>query len=367
MRFLFRVDASLQIGAGHLMRCLTLANALSLRGAQCLFVTRQHPGNLNALIVRAGHALHSFSQPITIEPPAGPGRKMYQAWLGVSVEQDAEETAAIAERFAPNWIVEDHYALDDAWESCLSSPGRKLMAIDDLADRPHMCEILLDQTFGRQPGEYDLLVPPETRLFCGAEYALLRPEFSQWREHSLSRRDIPILKRVLISLGGMDQDNVTCEVLRALRSCPLPEECEIVIVVGETAPWREAVKTLAATLPWQTEVHVGVTEMAALMASCDLAIGAAGSSTWERCSLGLPSIMLVVADNQLNAAKILSQTGAVAGLLRAELDVALAPLIARCVKEPSWLKVMSERSRLITDGNGVERVVDYLMEAGRHE
>ncbi len=311
MLTIFRVDASIQIGSGHVMRCLTLADALKKEGAECAFICREHNGNMLTFIHSKGHKVITLpfkksSSNLTHQH----SRQEYIDWLGVSIDEDAQQTIEAIQSFTTDksdWLIIDHYALDTVWEKSLRPYCQKIMVIDDLADRQHDCDLLLDQTFGRDERDYQVLVPEDCTILTGSYYALLRPEFAQWREYSLQRRQKPQLKQLLITLGGVDKDNVTGQVLAALANSHLPKDCKIIVVMGEHAPWLESIKSQASHLSWTTEVRVNVANMAELMANSDLCIGAAGSTTWERCCLGLPTIMLVLAENQQKIADELAK------------------------------------------------------------
>ncbi len=148
MRVVFRADASLNIGSGHVMRCLTLANALRESGASCFFVCREHPGNLLELIREQGFEAIGLPLPKTFESLHGKhssSRLTYAGWLGDSWQRDAEQTLAALNGELADWLVVDHYALDSAWEESLRPACRRLLVIDDLADRDHRCDLLLDQ------------------------------------------------------------------------------------------------------------------------------------------------------------------------------------------------------------------------------
>src|SRR5690606_531464 len=172
-------------------------------------------------------------------------------------------------------------------------------------------DVLLDQTYARNQDDYRPCVPANCRLLCGSEYALLRPEFASLRKRSLIRRSTSTsLDHLLITMSGVDMDNVTARVLEALEGSCLPAECEITIVMGMTAPWLEDIRARAARLPWRTRVRDNVRDMACLMTDADLCIGASGSTAWERCALGLPTILAVTAANQAGIAAALDQGGA---------------------------------------------------------
>jgi UDP-2,4-diacetamido-2,4,6-trideoxy-beta-L-altropyranose hydrolase len=368
MKVVFRTDASLQIGTGHVMRCLTLAEALTAKGAECQFICRAHEGNLIEVICGKGFIVHTL--PIvrdarvarTAHGPMAPTTDLaHHHWLAATQAQDSEACTPILAAKRPDWLIVDHYALDARWEHALAPHYRKLMVIDDLADRHHSCDLLLDQTFSRDAADYRPLVPADCRLLCGSQYALLRPEFAALRSYSLQRRARPALRELLITMGGVDKDNATGQVLQALRACPLPADCRITVVMGATAPWLEEVRTQAQEVPWLTRVRVGVSDMAQLMADSDLAIGAAGATSWERCCLGVPTIMLVLAENQLKVAQGLEQVGA-AALVTSRLSAVyqLAPLLGALACNPQKLHAMSKSSAAIVDGTGSHSVTTLL-------
>lgn len=361
MKIVFRVDASLQMGTGHVMRCLTLADAFKKQGADCHFICREHPGNLINLIVQHGHNIDSLPY---IENYRQPKQKkriddlIHSSWLGATQKEDAELCVSIIELLQADWLIVDHYALDIYWEQELRSYCKKLMVIDDLADRHHDCDMLLDQTYGRDSDVYRLLVSEHCHLFCGAQYALLRPEFIEWRDYSLKRRVNGQLEHLLINLGGVDKDNITTQILNNLSNCLLPSSCYITVVMGGTAPWIKDVQQQAKKMPWPTEVLVGVNNMAELMAKSDLAIGAAGSTSWERCCLGLPSIMVVLADNQNLIAKDLHNWGAAISTLQQEVEHNLPRVLKQL--STSQLKRMQCKALQVTEGLGVKILLSYI-------
>lgn len=358
-RVVFRADASLQIGTGHVMRCLTLAEALARQAVECHFLCREHAGHLIEMIRDKGHIAHVL--PLQPHAVSKDDQLAHSAWLGASQREDAQACRHVLELIYPDWLVVDHYALDGRWEQLIRPFCGKLMIIDDLADRQHIGELLLDQTLGREAAEYVRWVPGESKLLCGSRYALLRPEFAALRPWSLKRRGDPRLRRLLISMGGIDKDNVTAQVLNVLNKCSLPEGCKITAVLGGGAPWIAEVRQLAERMPWDTQVLVDVSDMAQLMADSDLAIGAAGATSWERCCLGLPTIMMVLADNQRLIAGALQKAGAVWLMDCANGAVQLLPeYLERLSKDPAILGEMSLAASQVVDGNGLKAVVQML-------
>lgn len=368
MKVVFRTDASLDIGTGHVMRCLTLAEALKAKGAECQFISRKHEGNLIDFISGKGfivhtlptdnHAIADSADQVTGLPTCV---AVHHHWLGTTQARDSEACAAIIESQLPDWLVVDHYAIDAHWESALAPYYRNLMIIDDLADRLHTCDLLLDQTYGRDVKDYDHLVTPNCQLLCGSQFALLRPEFAALRPYSLQRRARPVLRELLINMGGVDKDNATGKVLGALRYCLLPTDCRITVVMGAMAPWLNEVLTQAQVMPYATRVLVGVSHMAQLMADSDLAIGAAGTTSWERCCLGLPTIMLELAENQRKVAHGLERSGGVRLIQLDQITTAkLSELLLSVLNDPAQLLHMSECAASVVDGSGVGAVMRLM-------
>lgn len=359
----FRSDASAVIGSGHVMRCLTLAKALVDRGVRCSFLCRDLPGHMMTRIAAEGHGVHALAAP-TEQGDAHTADGDYAAWLGVSPEADAIESRAIMDMIRPDRVIVDHYALDADWEQA-ACPGIPVMAIDDLANRPHSCDILLDQNLGRQASDYDGLVPEGALRLIGPSNALLRPEFAAARPGSLARRaGLATPLHVMISMGGMDRDNSTGAILDTLATRAWPEGFRLSVVMGSAAPHLEAVKTRAQSMPFATDVLVDVADMASLLAQTDLAIGAAGGSAWERCCLGVPTLVLTLADNQRPAARALEAQGA-ALLVGDQRDDGwhdtLSTGLSRMAAHGA-LQTMSEASAAITDGAGAECVGWHVLD-----
>ena len=365
MKVAFRVDASLRIGSGHVMRCLTLAESLRLEGHECLFISREHKGHLGGLISQCGFGLHLlYSAPGTSNHSERLDlEEAYSDWLGVSQSQDARETGDVLATDGVDWLVVDHYALDACWEQEVITAGvaKHILAIDDLANRKHISRLLLDQNLGREIDAYDFLLPENCTRLIGPSYALLREEFTNWRELSLERRKAPKLRRILISLGGVDKDNVTGLVLEALaEGSSLSHKLELDIVMGGGAPYLDQVRQQALELPFRAEVNINVTNMAERMCKADLAIGAAGGTAWERCCLGLPTVLLILAENQASGARALERCGAACVIERCEGVARNLPQLLKDLSKPENLGAMAEMSAGVTDGFGTSRVVKCM-------
>lgn len=345
------------------MRCLTLADALRGQGHECLFICRDHPGNLSEVIAQRGFGLHLLSQE---EPTAqGTGSTVdsvlgYESWLGTSWQRDAEQTTDFLKRKQIDWVVIDHYALDARWEEQVTWVASKLMVVDDLANRPHAADLLLDQNLGRSERDYDQLVCASCKRLVGPKYALLRPEFHRLRARSLERRDKPELLRILVSMGGMDTPNATASVLAALESSSLPSQLRLDVVMGATAPWLLDIQKAAKSSRFNVTVSTNVQDMAERMCLADLSIGAAGSTSWERCALGLPSIVVSQAQNQSEILEALAVARAAIKLDFPIDEAELASLVIGLHKTPEKLADMARNASVLCDGTGVEKVMRWF-------
>ncbi len=353
------------------MRCLTLADALRAQGAECQFICREQPGHLIELIRSKGYFVRplplpafGMTQAIASSNSIVQSPLAHAAWLGVHQEQDAVETADALQGWRLDWLVVDHYALDAQWEQVLAPYYRDLLVIDDLADRSHVCSLLLDQNLGRKAADYAYLVPASCQVLAGPVYALLRPEFATLREYSLQRRQPPRLENILISMGGVDQPNATALALEALRCCELPTACHISVIMGPKAPWLEQVRELALKMPRPTAVLININDMAQRMANCDLAIGAAGSTSWERCCLGVPGLMAILAENQQAIAQALAECGAAysIGSVADQGFVAdCAARVSELLRKPEKLTGLSRVAAAVTDGSGCAAVLSWML------
>lgn len=341
MNVLIRADASVAIGTGHVMRCLTLAQALREKGVSVTFLCRELPGNLNSHIEQQGFHVHR----IALDDSAD--------WNADARQAQAVVTASGNQ---PDWIVTDHYGLDARWESALRPFTRRIMVIDDLADRSHDCDLLLDQnSYAGQETAYSRLIPSHAIQLLGPQYALLRKEFAQARA-TLQPRNGSV-KRILVFFGGSDPSNETEKALAALAA---PDFAEIAldVVVGASNPQREKIRGLCASRA-NTTFHCQASNMAELMAHADLSIGAGGTTSWERMALGLPTLVISVAGNQEQIAEHLATLGAQHYLGKArDIDAGqLGAALENCLHAPADCAAMSAIAMALADGLGTSRVV----------
>ena len=309
VKLAFRVDASLEIGTGHLMRCLTLANELRSRGATCQFICRNHPGNLIALIQAQGFDVTGLASASSDGKFESAGiDALYAQWLGEDSRRDAKQTLEIISVTKPDWLVVDHYAIDANWEKNFRSHVPRMMVIDDLANRAHECDLLLDQNFYvDMASRYSGLLPSGCKLLLGPTHVLLRPEFIHARDQ-LRQRD-GWVKRILVFFGGSDITNQTQKTLEALGKLNRTD-IAVDVVIGSASPYRTQLQEMTNSMS-NVALHCQVSNMAELIAHADLGIGAGGAAMWERCYLGLPTITVTFADNQVRTTEDVAGLGAI--------------------------------------------------------
>jgi len=299
MEIYFRVDASISIGTGHVIRCLNLAQELNLNGASCFFIAKSLPGNLITEIVEKGYKV--------LEINSSDNKKIYSdnesEWLGDTQQNDALKTIDILSEVnaKPDIIIADHYAIDYEWEQAIRAeyPYTKLIVIDDLANRKHICDLLIDTTLERDISDYNNLIPSYCQTLLGTQYSLINEKFYLQREQALKVRvKTKSPKKVLITMGGVDMLNVNEKVLKIINRSFVRDLELITVVLGKNCPHIESVRKFARSMLCETNVLINTDKMPELMSSHHAAIGALGGTTWERCILGLPSINLAIANNQ---------------------------------------------------------------------
>ncbi|WP_051985983.1 UDP-2,4-diacetamido-2,4,6-trideoxy-beta-L-altropyranose hydrolase [Pseudidiomarina salinarum] len=354
MKLLVRVDSSARIGSGHVMRCLTLARKLTSKGAEIAFCCRPFPGNLIDLIA-------SEFPVYRLSPGANHENEPDEScWLGGSQAEDASQTRMLIQQHGYDAVLVDHYSIDSNWESEIKPLVNCLAVIDDLANRPHHADILLDQTLGRKPSHYHSLVPKKTRLLCGVEYALLRDEFFQMREKFPERIPRKEVDHILITFGGADINNLTELAIEGLMHSGSFLTAKVEVIVGASNPHIESIKSALARLEQKSSCEMGITDMAQRMVRADLCIGAAGSTSWERCVLGLPTLMAVQAQNQAFITEQLAKEDAVIVLDKFHFSSSLAQALNNLEARPDMLVRLSVNSSKLCDGLGSQRVAETV-------
>lgn len=352
---LFRADASADLGLGHVMRCMTLADRLASVEVQSVFFCRELPAGLRDRMQRAGHRVVSLAQ-----------------------ARDPEDEIAAINAFVkepgvtPKALVCDHYERGAEWQALLDPAIERKVVIDDLADRAHACDLLIDPSLDRQAEAYKGLVPQNARILAGSRYAMLRPEFGRLRRQQEARATatarMPRAKpsRLIISMGGSDPANATGFVLSALAGLDpeIRDALRVDVVLGGGCPHIEALRLQASSMPLKVDLHIDTPDMAGLLAQADLAFGASGGTSWERCCLGVATIMLVLAENQRFIAGRLAARGAA-------LNLGVWPQIQpEAVREAflslhgnaEALAAMRGAARGLCDGEGARRVAEAILD-----
>jgi UDP-2,4-diacetamido-2,4,6-trideoxy-beta-L-altropyranose hydrolase len=340
------------------MRCLTLAGELRRRGCRVRFICRNHPGHMVDKIARKGFQVSLLPEPEqTCE--ACVDQENYAAWLGVTQDEDARQTMDALGTERPDWIIVDHYGIDAKWEKALRTYVERIMVIDDLADRKHDCELLLDQNYFQEPEKrYQGLLPDKCQALLGPKYALLRPEFRQARKFCSMRGNG--VTRILLYLGGNDTDNLIGMALEALCA-PELEHLFVEAVIGPNNQHQEQLEKQAKKCPG-TRLHIQPENFTELMLRADFCIGAGGTTTWERLCLGLPSLVITVAENQVGFTKELDTAGYVCWLGNNE-QVSVSDIRKSLISEIHKQQNQKKNPDLpsLVDGYGALRVAEKLV------
>jgi UDP-2,4-diacetamido-2,4,6-trideoxy-beta-L-altropyranose hydrolase len=340
--FAFRADSSRNVGSGHVMRCLSLADCLAAHGNHCVFLCRPAPGDLIDEIEQHGHAV--IRMPSMADQPK------------MSESDDARATGESLANLGVDWLVVDHYCLGIEWEKKVGPFARSLLVIDDVG-RDHECSLLLDQNIPNPMHDRYRGTLPETKLLIGPNYALLRTEFAAARAAALQRRTGTFV-RILVSMGGTDPSNATAKALAGLESA-WQEGWQVDVIIGAGNPHRESIELICSRLPAAT-IYVQTSNMAQLMVAADCAIGAGGSTTWERCCLALPSVVCILSMDQSSIATAVARAGAQL-LLGWDQEVTVADYSREIAALSSTrLLAMSAAAARICDGLGASRVAERL-------
>jgi UDP-2,4-diacetamido-2,4,6-trideoxy-beta-L-altropyranose hydrolase len=346
----FRVDASLNIGSGHVMRCLTLATAIRKAvNVNITFFCRDAIGNSNENIIQSGFELVRMAPPkSTID------LKNYSSWLGTSIDDDCEEFLQLTAEKNYDLIVIDHYAIDTRWHNKVKSITKKIMVIDDLANRKHNCDLLLDQTYQCPTVKYAHLVNNHTKLLLGSNFALLRPEFLEFQKVSNDKKE----HTLLIMFGGTDPDNLTLQVLALVIKLKYFEK--INVILNKTAKNVKSVFDFAQ-LHEKVSLYISPNNVAEIMSTATLAIGAAGTTSWERCALGLPAVVIVQADNQQEIANALQLAEVIRFISIAEIECKLIKEVEFWQNRLKLDKDVYKNCINICDGKGSIRVANEVL------
>ncbi len=337
-RILFVADAGPAVGGGHVMRSLTLARALQDDGAACAFLATP----------AVAAVLDAF------------GAEVARIATDAAAPTDLASAAALAAR-GFDAVVIDHYGLSAPDHRAITA-GKPTLVIDDLADRPLDADLVLDSGPARKAADYDSLAPARADLLLGPSHAPVRPAFAALRKEALARRaEAPPVRRVLVSLGLTDVGAITGRVVDLML--PLTGDAALDVVLGAGAPSLPGLRALAEREP-RLALHVDSQDMPRLTLQADLAIGAGGSTSWERCVLAMPTLLLILAPNQREASAALAGADAVLALDVADPDfeAAFADALSRLLAEPHLRDRLSTASAAVCDGRGAARVAERFLD-----
>jgi UDP-2,4-diacetamido-2,4,6-trideoxy-beta-L-altropyranose hydrolase len=355
----FRVDSSNKMGIGHLMRCLTLAKAIKNRyKAGMYFFTRSSQGNINHLITAADFKLIEMSPPkrVTKTP------LQHSQWLGASQDEDAKEFISLTNELSItsyDLLIIDHYAIDAEWENLVAQTTNKILVIDDLGDRKHKCDYLLDQTFNCSVEKYQDLVPSQCTFMLGTRFALLRSEFQISTNAIINARDAITENTILIMFGGTDPDNLSLIALKIITG--RDDVNKINIIMGPSALHLKSISDYCKN-DNRISLHVSPNNIAELMLTATLAVGAAGTTSWERCAMGLPCVVVIQAENQRQIGRELEAEGVLTVLEIHEMKKGLNSAVDHWLITGVITKFDITLCTQICDGLGSNRTIQKVFQ-----
>lgn len=359
MNVCLRVDSSFSIGSGHIMRCLSLAKSLNKLGAQCTFISKKHSGNIIEKIGQSGFDFKVIAAPVQSNDYVIDEK----LWLGGNQLDDAKEFVSLINEDIkkPDIIVVDHYSLDEEWEEIVKQyfPSARLVVIDDLCNRKHRCDLLIDQTYKRKAEEYALLTENNCKVLAGTQHALINPLFQKLRKQSINKKSLLDKPRTLmITMGGVDAQNVTGTILDYLELADFTNFTKITVILGIACPHASKIRLQAQKSKYYIDVLSNVTNMAELMLEHDCSIGAMGGTTWERCSMAQPAVNIAIANNQRTIVQNLLNEGAIVldanNFSQTELCTAVENLIMNYQEQ----RILAMN---ICDGLGIMRDVQEII------
>jgi len=336
----FRVDGDANLGLGHVMRCLTLANVFNQSGYEILFISSKVSVVIGQYIENSNFKVQYISE-------------------GDTAEYDAKQCLGIIKDLHVHMLVVDHYQIDECWEKLIRGKGIRLMVIDDLANRQHVCDILLDSSYGRKECEYKPLTNPECQYLLASDYCLLRPEFkNSSAQAKIKREQTKEIDNILINFGATDHKRLSIRCIDIIKR--LNFEGGIHVLISSTSKWLKEFEEKCSTAT-NIKLHVDAKNVATLMLNADLAIGSMGTSSWERCCLGLPTIGIVVADNQINISNQLVKLGVMELTTMDDLNELLLDYLINFDLK-NW-QSMSNKAFYVCDGLGAQRVSRAVLES----
>ena len=366
MRVVIRTDVSCEIGSGHLMRCLALADELQKTESEVLFISSNIEQIWMDFIREKNYKCENIVPSIDRNRSSMYTTKSSHCRFSnnsIDWQKDSREVKELLRYRKTDWLIVDHYGLDWRWESSMRNHTNRIMVIDDLANRKHDCDLLLDCVYGRELVDYQHLVSQGCQFLLGIKHTLLRPEFSNWRNSSLHRRrNAKKIQKILISLGGVDRENLTGTVIRLLSQADWISDAEVDVIIGHGFKHRSKVEAIIANSPIKkVTLNSNVRDMAKRIANADFGIGAFGVSTWERFCLGLPSVNIITEANQINVTTRLKRLQFAGVIFSESIERGLLTHLYRMTNdEKFYIQISDEISKLV-DGKGTYRVAKQMM------
>lgn len=365
MKVVIRTDASQEIGTGHVMRCLSLAEELKRQGTEVTFVCRDLDGNMSDTVRKKGYCVYLLPNNLKIGNKNRNKGLSDASLAGLDWAEDAEHTKKfIREKTHWDLLIVDHYGLDCRWEKELREVADKIMVIDDLANRSHDCDILLDQNVYDSPeNRYKRLLPDDCRLLLGPKYSILREEFFEARYKVQEKKVINAVERVLVFFGGSDPTGETEKAIDVIRDLK-PDNTIFDVVVGDSNPRKHLIEASCSDMK-NVNYFCQIENIAELMVKADLSIGAVGTASWERCYLGLVSIVIITADNQKEVAEKLTKENVIINLGCSD-KVCISDIkkeLERLLITPEQINIMSENCLKLMPVNRLKEEVSTILQS----
>jgi UDP-2,4-diacetamido-2,4,6-trideoxy-beta-L-altropyranose hydrolase len=356
------VDAGTAIGGGHLSRCLTIANALKFQGvSECFFILKSHEGSFSSMIKNYGFDVKLL--PLECMPNYQSGD--YKDWLGGTGINDATSSLNYLNHNgfkSGDWLIVDHYGLDHEFEELIAQHDINIGVVDDLANRKHSCKFLVDQTCGREEHEYKEWVNNDATLMTGERFCMLRPEFLLFRQRSLEKRaQFKKFENIFINFGSTDPTNVTTIIINTLNAIKFQTNVNVVVAIGSNSPYLTEIRRCVENFSGDINLLIDAENMSELMYEADVAIGAAGATTWERCALGLPTVIIKTAENQSTVIDRIIEFGVA---VLHDIDEKNQPdvLFQHLLYIEKYYRSMSHKCAKLVTADGINKVVARIIE-----
>ncbi len=341
MNLLFRTEASVTIGTGHVMRCLALAQAYADAGGRAIFAMTAATPAVEARL-------------------RGEGFEVVRVTAPVSTPADADESARLARQLSASWIAVDGYEFGDEYQAALKRAGLRVFFVDDHGQAKHYsADLVLNQNAYASASFYPSR-EAYTKLLLGPQYALLRREFNAWRDWK--KETAAVAQNVLVTMGGSDPENFTRSAVEGIGKLG-GDDLRVRVLVGGSNPHLAALEQLRTASGASFELLRDATDMPEQMKWADIAVAAAGSTCLEMCRMGLPALLVDLAENQTPIAKEFARRGTAfyLGNSKSVTPDKVAAEVRRLLVSAEERSAMSRRAQSLVDGFGAERVAREVL------